>query len=165
MSGAVIGRGCTLGQNVFVGANVVVGDNVRVQNNVSLYEGVLLEDDVFCGPSAVFTNVINPRAEVSRKHEFRKTLVGRGATLGANCTVICGVTIGRYAFLGAGAVVTSDVPPFALVLGVPARIAGWMCRCGATVVEDATPARATCHECHREYDARDGGLIPLDKNR
>jgi UDP-2-acetamido-3-amino-2,3-dideoxy-glucuronate N-acetyltransferase len=125
-AGARIGDHCSLGQNVFVGNRVTIGNNVRIQNNVSVYDNVTLEDDVFCGPSMVFTNVINPRAAVSRKDEYRDTLVRCGATLGANCTIVCGVTIGLYAFVGAGAVVTRDVPDFALVTGVPARQAGWM---------------------------------------
>ena len=128
--GAVIGAGCSLGQNVFVGNRAVLGDNVKVQNNVSVYDDVTLEDGVFCGPSMVFTNVHNPRAEVVRKHEYRPTLVRRGATLGANCTIVCGITIGAYAFIGAGAVVTGDVPDFALMVGVPARHVGWMSRHG-----------------------------------
>ena len=128
--GARIGAGTSLGQGVFVGNDVVIGANVRIQNNVSVYDAVTLEDDVFCGPSMVFTNVYNPRSEFSRKDAYRKTLVKRGASLGANCTIVCGVTLGRYAFVGAGAVVTNDVAPFALVLGVPARRVGWMCRCG-----------------------------------
>ena len=127
---ARIGRGCSFGQNVFVGNDVVIGDNVKVQNNVSIYDAVTLEDDVFCGPSMVFTNVYNPRAAVTRKDEYRRTLVKRGATLGANCTVVCGITVGEYAFVGAGAVVNRDVPPFALMVGVPARHAGWMSRFG-----------------------------------
>lgn len=125
-SGAVIGSGCSLGQNVYVGNRVAIGDNVRVQNNVSIYDDVTLEDDVFCGPSMVFTNVYNPRSAVSRKDEYRQTLVKKGATLGANCTIVCGVTIGEGAFIGAGAVVNRDVPDYALMLGVPARQAGWM---------------------------------------
>ena len=125
-SGARIGRNCSLGQNVFVGNRAVIGDNVRIQNNVSVYDEVTLEDDVFCGPSMVFTNVVNPRASIPRKDEYRKTLVRKGTTLGANCTIICGVTIGRYAFIGAGSVVTGDVPDHALVAGVPARRIGWM---------------------------------------
>jgi UDP-2-acetamido-3-amino-2,3-dideoxy-glucuronate N-acetyltransferase len=129
-AGARIGRQCTLGQNVFVGSRVVVGDNVKIQNNVSVYDNVTLEDDVFCGPSMVFTNVYNPRAAVPRKHEYRDTLVCRGATLGANCTIVCGIKIGRYAFVGAGAVVNRDVPDYALVAGVPARQIGWMSRHG-----------------------------------
>jgi UDP-2-acetamido-3-amino-2,3-dideoxy-glucuronate N-acetyltransferase len=127
---ARIGRDCSLGQNVFIGNDVVIGNNVRIQNNVSVYDAVTLEDDVFCGPSMVFTNVINPRSAVARKNEYRPTLVRAGATLGANCTIVCGTTIGRHAFVGAGAVVTSDVPDFALVVGVPARQVGWMSRHG-----------------------------------
>lgn len=127
---AVIGSGCSLGQNVFVGNKVRIGSNVKIQNNVSVYDNVTLEDDVFCGPSMVFTNVYNPRSAVSRKDEYRDTLVRRGATLGANCTIVCGVTIGEYAFVGAGTVVNRDVPPFALVVGVPARQVGWMSRFG-----------------------------------
>ncbi len=128
--GARIGAQCSLGQGVYVGDDVLIGDNVKIQNNVSVYDAVTLEDDVFCGPSMVFTNVHNPRSAVPRKAEYRRTLVQRGATLGANCTVVCGVTIGRYAFVGAGAVVSRDVPAFALVLGVPARRIGWMSRHG-----------------------------------
>lgn len=124
--GARIGRGCSLGQNVFVGNQVVIGDNVKIQNNVSVYDTVTLEDDVFCGPSMVFTNVYNPRSAVSRKDEYRPTLVRKGATLGANCTIVCGVTIGEYAFIGAGSVITRDVKPYALMVGVPARQIGWM---------------------------------------
>lgn len=135
-AGARIGRGCSLGQNVFVGNGTVLGDNVRVQNNVSIYEGVTLDDDVFCGPSMVFTNVHNPRSAVSRKHEYRATTVRRGATLGANCTIVCGITIGRYAFIGAGAVVTRSVADFALVAGVPARRIGWMSRSGGRLGDD-----------------------------
>jgi UDP-2-acetamido-3-amino-2,3-dideoxy-glucuronate N-acetyltransferase len=129
-AGAEVGRNVVLGQNVFVGGGAVIGDDCKVQNNVSIYDGVVLEEGVFCGPSAVFTNVHNPRARVERKAEFRKTRVGTGATLGANCTIICGVTIGRYAFVGAGAVVTGDVKDHALVAGVPARQVGWMSRHG-----------------------------------
>jgi UDP-2-acetamido-3-amino-2,3-dideoxy-glucuronate N-acetyltransferase len=128
--GARIGRRCSLGQNVFVGNRVTIGDNVKIQNNVSIYDNVTLEDDVFCGPSMVFTNVINPRAAVSRKDEYLDTLVKRGATIGANATIVCGATIGEYAFVGAGSVVTRDVPPHALVVGVPARQIGWMSRHG-----------------------------------
>lgn len=124
--GARIGSGCSLGQNVFVGNRVTIGDNVKIQNNVSVYDEVTIEDDVFCGPSMVFTNVVNPRSAVPRKDEYRPTRVSRGATLGANCTIICGVTIGRHAFVAAGAVVTGDVPDHALVAGVPARRIGWM---------------------------------------
>lgn len=130
-SGAEIGEKCSLGQNVFVANRVKIGNNVKIQNNVSVYDNVTLEDNVFCGPSMVFTNVKNPRAEISRKDEYQNTLVSRGATLGANCTVICGNTIGQYAFIAAGSVVTSDVPDFALMVGVPARLAGWVSRYGA----------------------------------
>lgn len=129
-SGAQIGRGCSLGQNVFVGSRTVIGHNVKIQNNVSVYDNVFLEDDVFCGPSMVFTNVYNPRSAVSRKDEYRDTVVRRGATLGANCTVVCGVTIGRYAFVAAGAVVNRNVKKYALVAGVPARQIGWMSEFG-----------------------------------
>ena len=129
-AGAQIGAGCSLGQGVFVGNDVLIGNNVRIQNNVSVYDAVTLEDDVFCGPSAVFTNVVNPRAAVPRKSEYRRTWVKRGATLGANCTVICGHTIGAHAFVGAGAVVTADVPDFALMVGVPARRVGWISKHG-----------------------------------
>jgi UDP-2-acetamido-3-amino-2,3-dideoxy-glucuronate N-acetyltransferase len=130
LGGAVIGARCSLGQNVVVMPGTRIGDNVKIQNNVSIYEGVELEDDVFCGPSMVFTNVVNPRSHVSRKDEYRRTLVRRGASIGANATVVCGSTLGEYCFVGAGAVVTKDVPPYALMTGVPARRTGWMCACG-----------------------------------
>jgi UDP-2-acetamido-3-amino-2,3-dideoxy-glucuronate N-acetyltransferase len=129
-AGARIGARCSFGQNVYVGNDVAIGDNVKIQNNVSVYDAVTLEDDVFCGPSMVFTNVYNPRAAVVRKNEYRRTLVRRGATLGANSTLVCGITVGRHAFVGAGAVVQKDVPDFALVVGVPARHIGWMSRHG-----------------------------------
>jgi len=129
-AGARIGADCSLGQGVYVGNDVVIGRNARIQNNVSVYDAVTLEDDVFCGPSMVFTNVYNPRAAVTRKSEYRRTLVRAGATLGANCTIVCGVTVGRHAFVGAGAVVNRDVPAFALVVGVPAQQIGWMSRHG-----------------------------------
>ena len=138
-AGARIGAGCSLGQGVYVGNDVAIGRNVKIQNNVSVYDAVTLEDDVFCGPSMVFTNVYNPRSAVTRKHAYRRTLVRRGATLGANCTIVCGVTIGRHAFVGAGAVVTQDVPDFALMVGVPARRIGWMSRHGERL---ALPAHA-----------------------
>jgi UDP-2-acetamido-3-amino-2,3-dideoxy-glucuronate N-acetyltransferase len=137
-AGARIGARCALGQGVFVGNDVLIGDNVRIQNNVSVYDAVTLEDDVFCGPSMVFTNVYNPRSAVPRKDEYRRTLVKRGATLGANCTIVCGITIGEHAFVGAGAVVHRDVPAFALMVGVPARRVGWMSRHGERL---ALPAR------------------------
>lgn len=132
-SGSVIGKNCSLGQNVYVSSSSVIGDNVKIQNNVSVYDNVTLEDDVFCGPSAVFTNVYNPRSEINRKGAYRNTLVKKGATLGANCTVICGVTIDEYAFVGAGSLVNRDVPAFALVVGVPARQIGWMSRFGEQI--------------------------------
>lgn len=155
--GARIGRDCSFGQNVFVGNRVVIGNNVRVQNNVSIYDNVTLEDGVFCGPSMVFTNVYNPRAEVSRKDEYRDTLVKRGATLGANCTIVCGVTIGEYAFVGAGAVINRDVPAFALMLGVPARQAGWMSRHGERLNLPLTGnVEAICPQTGDRYMLRDG---------
>ena len=131
--GAKIGERCSLGQNVFVGNKVVIGNNVKIQNNVSVYDNVTLEDDVFCGPSMVFTNVYNPRSAVSRKDEYRNTLVKRGVTLGANCTIVCGVTIGEYAFIGAGAVINKDVKPYALMVGVPAKQIGWMSEYGEQI--------------------------------
>jgi UDP-2-acetamido-3-amino-2,3-dideoxy-glucuronate N-acetyltransferase len=127
---AIIGENCSFGQGVYVGQNVKIGNRVKVQNNVSIYDNIFLEDDVFCGPSMVFTNVHNPRAAIERKTEYRDTLVKKGATMGANCTIVCGVTIGEYAFVGAGAVITKDVKPHALMVGVPARQIGWMSECG-----------------------------------
>jgi len=156
-AGARIGRACSFGQNVYVGNRVIIGDNVKVQNNVSIYDNVTLEDGVFCGPSMVFTNVYNPRAEVSRKDEYRDTLVKRGATLGANCTIVCGTTIDEYAFIGAGAVVNRDVPAFALMLGVPARQAGWMSRHGARLNLPLTGnAETVCPHTGDRYVLRDG---------
>jgi UDP-2-acetamido-3-amino-2,3-dideoxy-glucuronate N-acetyltransferase len=160
MAGARIGRRCTIGQNVLVSPDVVVGDNCKIQNNVSLYTGVILEDDVFCGPSMVFTNVVNPRSHASRKHEYRQTLVKRGATIGANATVVCGHTIGRYAFVGAGAVVTKDVPDYALVVGNPSRVAGWMCECGVKLAAGARPpAGGACGGCGARYVVMNGGAL------
>jgi UDP-2-acetamido-3-amino-2,3-dideoxy-glucuronate N-acetyltransferase len=160
MGGARIGRGCSLGQNVFVADRVTLGDGVKVQNNVSIYEGVELADDVFCGPSMVFTNVVNPRSHVSRRHEFRATRVGRGATFGANCTVVCGHDVGRYAFVAAGAVVTRDVPDFALVMGVPARVVGYVCACGERLdlIPASAPVRVACAHCGAAYDWDGTGL-------
>ncbi len=157
--GAEIGAGCSLGQNVFVGNRVRIGDGVRIQNNVSVYDNVTIEDDVFCGPSMVFTNVFNPRAAVSRKDEYRDTLVRHGATLGANCTIVCGVTIGRFAFVGAGAVVTRHVPDFALVTGVPARLSGWMSRHGEKLdLPLSGNASARCPATGETYKLVDGVL-------
>ncbi len=147
--GAQIGECCSLGQGVFVGNDVVIGNNVKIQNHVSVYDAVRLEDDVFCGPSMVFTNVYNPRSAITRKQEYRQTHVRRGATLGANCTVVCGITIGEYAFVGAGAVVNRDVPAYALMLGVPAVRSGWMCQCGVRLVE--TTETVCCQSCSKSY--------------
>jgi len=149
MSGARIGEGCTIGQNVFIASGAVMGNNIKVQNNVSIFDGVVLEDDVFCGPSMVFTNVFNPRSFISRKKEFRRTLVRRGATIGANATVVCGYTIGQYAFIGAGAVVTRDVPGYALSIGNPARVRGWVCQCAVPIAFRS--GKAVCEACGRRY--------------
>lgn len=157
MSGAVVGERCNIGQNVVISPGVTLGNNVKVQNNVSIYTGVELEDDVFCGPSMVFTNVINPRSHVVRKNEFRRTRVGRGASLGANSTIVCGHDIGRYAFVGAGAVVTKHVPDHALVIGTPARIVGWVCECGVKLSGGAVPpASARCPDCGATYTTHNG---------
>ena len=153
-AGARIGTGCSFGQNVFVANDVRIGDFVKIQNNVSVYDAVTLEDEVFCGPSVVFTNVHNPRAAVARKNEYRPTLVKRGATLGANCTVVCGTTIGRHAFVGAGAVVSRDVPDFALVVGVPAKPIGWMSRHGERL--NFVDGAAACPATGERYLLRDG---------
>jgi UDP-2-acetamido-3-amino-2,3-dideoxy-glucuronate N-acetyltransferase len=165
-AGARIGEGCSLGQGVFVGNDVVIGRNVKIQNHVSVYDAVTLEDDVFCGPSMVFTNVHNPRAAVVRKHEYRPTLVKRGATLGANCTVVCGTTVGAYAFVGAGAVVSRDVPAYALVLGVPARRVGWMSAHGERLPLPASaPAgqvlEAVCPATGARYRLEGESLTPV----
>lgn len=158
-AGACIGKGVSLGQGVFVGNRVVIGDGCKVQNNVSVYDNVTLEEGVFCGPSMVFTNVYNPRALIERKDEYRDTRVKRGATLGANCTIVCGVTIGEFAFVGAGAVVTRDVPDFALVTGVPARQTGWMSAHGARLLLPLKGrGRATCPQTGDVYTLADGHL-------
>jgi len=156
-AGAKIGDGCSLGQNVFVGNKVVVGNHVKVQNNVSIYDQVILEDDVFCGPSMVFTNVYNPRAAINRKSEYRETLVKKGATLGANCTIVCGVTIGRYAFIGAGCVVNRDVKDYALMVGVPARQIGWMGQFGEQLDLPLTGDGETiCQKTKTKYILKNG---------
>jgi UDP-2-acetamido-3-amino-2,3-dideoxy-glucuronate N-acetyltransferase len=149
MKNSRIGDRCNIGQNVVISPDVTIGNNVKIQNNVSIYTGCILEDDVFCGPSMVFTNVVNPRSHVTRKDEYRTTLVKTGASLGANCTVVCGHTIGRYAFVGAGSVVTSDVPDYALVYGNPARVRGWICQCGIKL--EFTAGRAKCAACGAAY--------------
>ncbi len=154
MGGCRVGSGCNIGQNAFIAAKVTLGDNVKVQNNVSIYDGVTVEDDVFLGPSMVFTNVSTPRSAVSRRDQYEETLVKRGATIGANATVVCGHTIGANAFIGAGAVVTKDVPDHALVVGNPARQVGWMCACGARLDEDLG-----CGECERRYGVLEGVLV------
>ena len=158
LKGSRIGRGCKIGQNVVIGPNVAVGNGVKVQNNVSIYEGVTLEDHVFCGPSMVFTNVFNPRSEIPRMGELKPTLVKQGATLGANCTIVCGVTIGRHAFIGAGAVVTRDVPDYALVVGSPARTTAWMCECGLKL--SWTEQHATC-SCGKRFRKADTGIAKM----
>ena len=155
LGGAVIGERCSFGQNVVVMNGTRIGSNVKVQNNVSIYEGVELEDDVFCGPSMVFTNVMNPRSHVSRRDEYRRTLVRRGASIGANATIVCGSTLGEYAFVGAGAVVAADVPDYALMVGVPARRIGWMCQCGERLPDDGA---GKCARCGSTYEPTPGGI-------
>ncbi|MEK9973445.1 MAG: acyltransferase [Deltaproteobacteria bacterium] len=161
-SGAVIGSACSLGQNVFVGNQVVIGNNCKIQNNVSVYDNVTLEDDVFCGPSMVFTNVYNPRSAVSRKNEYRDTLVGQGATLGANCTIVCGVNLGRYAFIGAGAVVNKDVPDYALMVGLPARQIGWMSEYGEQLdLPLSGHEEAQCPHTQQRYRLNERKLVQI----
>lgn len=163
-AGARIGDGCSLGQGVYVGNDVTIGHNVKIQNNVSVYDAVTLEDDVFCGPSMVFTNVYNPRSAVTRKNEYRRTLVRRGATLGANCTIVCGHTVGRYAFVGAGAVINRDVPDFALMVGVPARQAGWMSRHGERLELPLTgDGEAACPATGERYVLRHSVCQPAEE--
>ncbi len=149
LSGARIGRNCNIGQNVVIHSTAILGNNVKVQNNVSVYDAVELGDDVFCGPSCVFTNVTNPRSAIIRKDEYKKTFVEKGATLGANSTILCGITIGANAFIGAGAVVTSDVAPYALMLGVPAKRTGWICSCGAKLTFSGESS--SCSACSARY--------------
>lgn len=148
-----IGQNCNIGQNTFVASGVKIGDNVKIQNNVSVYKGVILEDDVFLGPSMVFTNVINPRSHINRKDQYQTTLVKKGATVGANATIVCGITLGQYSFVGAGAVVTRDIPPYALVFGNPGKLQGWMCQCGEKISfsEDKEGSFADCEICGSKY--------------
>jgi len=160
LPGAFIGEGCNIGQNVVVMGGSRIGNNVRIQNNVSIYEGVTLEDDVFCGPSCVFTNVINPRSHVSRKSEYQATLVRRGASIGANATIICGTELGEYCFIGAGTVINKSVLPYALMVGVPGRRAGWMCKCGVRLVEESK-GLWKCPACGSSYRESDGRLAPV----
>lgn len=160
MPNSKIGERCNIGQNVVISPQVTIGNNVKIQNNVSVYTGVILEDDVFCGPSMVFTNVINPRSGVSRKDEYRTTLVKRGASIGANATVVCGHTIGAFAFIGAGAVITKDVPDYALIVGNPGRISGWMCECGVKLASGASvPASVECSACAKKYVKTASGVL------
>ena len=158
--GAEIGENCSFGQNVYIGNDVKIGNNVRVQNNVSIYDGVVLEDDVFCGPSMVFTNVINPRSHVSRKNEYKPTVVKKGASIGANVTIVCGNTISEYAFIGAGSVVTKDVPAYALMVGNPAKRLGWMCRCGERLRE--IQERVQCKMCNQNFTLINNVCVAID---
>lgn len=165
-AGAKIGKGVSLGQNVFVGNKVVIGDNCKIQNNVSVYDNVILEEGVFCGPSMVFTNVYNPRSLIERKSEYRDTLVRRGATLGANCTIVCGITIGEFAFIGAGAVVNRDVPAYALMVGVPARQIGWMSEYGEQLELSLTGSgEVSCAHSNARYVLTDGLVIKKGTGR
>jgi UDP-2-acetamido-3-amino-2,3-dideoxy-glucuronate N-acetyltransferase len=153
MKNTKVGKNCAIGQNVNIGSTAVLGNNVKVQNNVSIYDDVIIEDDVFCGPSCVFTNVINPRSFIERKNEYKKTLIKKGATIGANATIVCGVTLGKYCFIGAGAVVTKDVPDFALAHGNPAKVRGWMCTCGNKLNDTYV-----CPVCNKKYKEQTNGL-------
>jgi UDP-2-acetamido-3-amino-2,3-dideoxy-glucuronate N-acetyltransferase len=155
-SGVKLGVDCVLGQNVFVGKNVSIGDQVKIQNNVSVYAGVRLEDGVFCGPSVVFTNVINPRSRIERKQEIKRTLVREGASLGANCSILCGVTLGRFSLIGAGSVVTKNVPDYALMVGNPAQQIGWICECGATL-----STSYQCEACSKAFDLLENKLVEI----
>jgi UDP-2-acetamido-3-amino-2,3-dideoxy-glucuronate N-acetyltransferase len=166
MKNAVIGMRCNIGQNVVISSDVHIGNNVKIQNNVSVYTGCILEDDVFCGPSMVFTNVINPRSHVSRKDEYRTTLVRRGASLGANSTIVCGVTIGRYAFVGAGSVITRDVPDYGLAYGNPARLHGWTCACGIGLdLKTEAAGRIECSSCGAGYIRSASGIAAATNDR
>jgi len=158
MAGAKIGKNCSLGQNVNVGSKAVLCNGVKVQNNVSIYDDVVIEDEVFCGPSMVFTNVVNPRAFIERKQEYKKTIVRRGASIGANATIICGVTLGAYCFVGAGSVVNKDVPDYALVYGSPARQHGWVCTCGVKLNQELT-----CPECGKKYRQAEKGIEAINE--
>lgn len=157
MHDVIIGQNCSIGQNVFIGTGVILGDNVKVQNNVSIYSGVICEDDVFLGPSMVFTNVINPRSYIERKDEFKKTLVKKGASIGANATIVCGTTIGRYTFIGAGSVITKDTPDFSFFYGVPAKQMGWVCKCSEKLIFNAGIAK--CSSCGLEYKITDDNVV------
>lgn len=161
LSNSTIGENCNIGQNVMIGPDVKIGNRCKIQNNVSVYPGVTLEDEVFCGPSCVFTNVINPRAFIERKDEFRPTLVKKGASIGANATIVCGHTIGRYALIGAGAVITRDVPDYALMVGVPARQIGWVCRCGTTLKSSAKTLN--CPSCGNSYQLKENNIVPIEE--
>ena len=166
MPSARLGKNCNLGQNVVVSPGCVIGNNVKIQNNVSVYTGVVLEDDVFCGPSMVFTNVINPRSHIERKDEYKTTLVKKGATIGANATVVCGNTLGRFCFIGAGTVVTKDVPDYGMVVGNPGRLRGFACYCGDKLPITAQPKDAdeiACASCGAKYESKDGLIKEKDK--
>jgi UDP-2-acetamido-3-amino-2,3-dideoxy-glucuronate N-acetyltransferase len=158
-----IGERCNIGQNVVISPGVIIGNNVKIQNNVSVYTGCILEDDVFCGPSMVFTNVINPRSHVVRRDEYKTTLVRQGASIGANSTIVCGITIGRYAFIGAGAVVTRDVPDYGLMYGNPAKIQGWMCACGVKLSLSTSPGAeyGRCEACGKAYKRQNRMVAPV----
>lgn len=165
MGNARIGNYCNIGQNVHIASDVIIGNNVKIQNNISIYTGVIIEDDVFLGPSMVFTNVINPRSHVARKDEYKRTLVKKGASIGANATIVCGVTLGQYAFIGAGTVITHDVPDFALVYGSPARIKGWMCKCGVKLhfVSETNNETATCERCQSQFVKQGEVVKPMTR--
>ena len=165
MPDSVIGKDCNIGQNVVVSPGCVIGSNNKIQNNVSIYSGVILEDDVFCGPSMVFTNVINPRSHIVRKDEFRETRVRRGATIGANATILCGVTLGKYCFIGAGAVITKDVPDYGMIVGNPGRLRGYVCYCGDKLdigIDDKEAEESLCSSCGKQYAKKDGNVIGLN---